>query len=125
MRLYTDVLLPYLLVDLPALQRRPVPQARPVSRYPSVRRDLAVIVPETTPWAALESSLHGALGERLSEVRLFDQFVGGSLESGFKSLAMGLILQDVSRTLTDSDADAAVSDALTALTRDCAARLRG
>ncbi len=36
-----------------------------------------------------------------------------------------MILQDVSRTLTDSDADAAVSDALTALGRDCAARLRG
>ncbi|MEZ5463672.1 MAG: phenylalanine--tRNA ligase subunit beta [Lysobacteraceae bacterium] len=112
-------------LDLPALQRREVPRARPVSRYPSVRRDLAVIVPETTPWAALEASLHAALGEGLREVRLFDQFVGGSLESGFKSLAMGLILQDVSRTLTDSDADAAVSNALTALMRDCAARLRG
>ena len=112
-------------LDLPALQRRDVPRAKPVSRYPSVRRDLAVIVSETTPWAALETSLHTALGERLREVRLFDQFAGGSLESGFKSLAMGLILQDVSRTLTDSDADAAVSDALTALGRDCAARLRG
>ena len=68
-------------------------------------------------WADVEAA-------RLREVRLFDRYVGPGLEPGSKSLAMGLILQDVSRTLTDHDADQAVADALEALARDCGARLR-
>src|SRR5690606_17635619 len=71
-----------------------------------------------------ESSLKAALGPLLREVVLFDRYVGPGLEPGSKSLAMGLILQDVSRTLTDRDADQAVAGALEALARDCGARLR-
>jgi phenylalanyl-tRNA synthetase beta chain len=111
-------------LDLEPLAERSVPRAGELSRYPSVRRDIALVVPETTPWAALEASLHAALGPLLREVRLFDRYVGPGLDSGSKSLAMGLILQDVSRTLTDRDADQAVATALEALARDCGARLR-
>ena len=66
----------------------------------------------------------GALGSRLQEVVLFDEYRGPGLETGTKSLAMGLILQEVSRTLTDVEADQAVADALAALARDCNARIR-
>ncbi len=111
-------------LDLEPLAERAVPRAGELSRYPSVRRDIALVVPETTPWAALEASLQAALGPLLREVRLFDRYVGPGLDSGSKSLAMGLILQDVSRTLTDRDADQAVATALEALARDCGARLR-
>jgi phenylalanyl-tRNA synthetase beta chain len=112
-------------LDLEASVARAVPVAGALSRFPSVRRDLALVVPEATPWAALEASLTAALGERLHAVVLFDQYRGPGLETGTKSLAMGLILQDVSRTLTDQDADQAVSEALRALATDCGARLRG
>jgi phenylalanyl-tRNA synthetase beta chain len=111
-------------LDLAALASRTVTRAGELSRFPSVRRDIALVVPESTPWAALEASLRTALGGLLREVRLFDRYVGPGLESGSKSLAMGLILQDVSRTLTDRDADQAVATALEALARDCGARLR-
>jgi phenylalanyl-tRNA synthetase beta chain len=111
-------------LDLEPLAERAVPRAGELSRYPSVRRDIALVVPESTPWAALETSLQAALGPLLREVRLFDRYVGPGLDSGSKSLAMGLILQDVSRTLTDRDADQAVATALEALARDCGARLR-
>ncbi|MBY4598392.1 phenylalanine--tRNA ligase subunit beta [bacterium BD-1] len=111
-------------LDLAPLAARDVPRAGELSRFPSVRRDIALVVPETTPWAALEASLQAALGGLLREVVLFDRYVGPGLESGSKSLAMGLILQDVSRTLTDRDADQAVATALEALARDCGARLR-
>jgi phenylalanyl-tRNA synthetase beta chain len=111
-------------LDLAPLAARAVPRAGELSRFPSVRRDIALVVPETTPWAALEGSLQIALGSLLREVRLFDRYVGPGLEKGSKSLAMGLILQDVSRTLTDRDADQAVATALEALARDCGARLR-
>lgn len=112
-------------LDLDPLQERPLPKARPLSRFPSVRRDLALVVPEATPWEALETSLRAALGEQLREVLVFDRYVGPGLEAGTKSIAMGLILQDVSRTLTDHDADRAMAAAVAAMERDCGARLRG
>lgn len=111
-------------LDLEPLAARAVPRAGEVSRYPSVRRDIALVVPETTPFSALRASLEAALGGLLRDVVLFDRYVGPGLESGSKSLAMGLIMQDVSRTLTDRDADQAVATALEALGRDCGARLR-
>jgi phenylalanyl-tRNA synthetase beta chain len=112
-------------LDALAVAERAVPRASELSRFPSVRRDLAVVVGEDTPWSELEASLRAALGERLADVVVFDRYVGPGLDKGFKSLAMGLILQDRSRTLTDLDADQAVASALAALDRDCGARLRG
>jgi phenylalanyl-tRNA synthetase beta chain len=93
------------------LCQRDLPRAGDLSKFPSVRRDLALVVAQDTPWSALEASLRAALGPLLREVRL--------------SLAMGLILQDGYRTLNDADTDQAVQTALAALGRDCGARIRG
>jgi phenylalanyl-tRNA synthetase beta chain len=112
-------------LDLEPLAARSVPVAAELSRYPLVRRDLALVVPDSVPWAALEASLKAALGALLREVRLFDVYRGVGLDPDTRSLAMGLILQDVSRTLTDRDADSAVAAAVSALGRDCGAVLRG
>jgi phenylalanyl-tRNA synthetase beta chain len=112
-------------LDLEPLAERAVPRAGELSRYPSVRRDLAVVVAEEVPWSRLEGALRGALGGLLREILPFDRYVGPGLEAGCKSLAMGLILQDASRTLTDLDADNAVAAAMAALERDCGAKLRG
>ncbi|MBS0457976.1 MAG: phenylalanine--tRNA ligase subunit beta [Proteobacteria bacterium] len=112
-------------LDVEPLCARALPAARDLSRFPSVRRDLALVVPDAVPWAALHDSVHAALGAQLQAVRLFDVYHGQGLEAGTKSVAMGLILQDVSRTLTDRDADTAVAAAVAALGRDCRATLRG
>jgi phenylalanyl-tRNA synthetase beta chain len=111
-------------LDLARLEARAVPRAGELSRFPAVRRDIAVLVAEDLPWARLETSLRASLGPLLREVTVFDRYAGKGLETGVKSLAMGLILQDVSRTLTDRDAEQAVQSALAALERDCGARLR-
>jgi len=111
-------------LDVDPLTLRNVPRAGEISRFPSLRRDLALVVPEATPWDALRKSLFGTLQHRLRDVVLFDQYRGPGLEIGTKSLAMGLILQEVSRTLTDVDADQAVQEALAGLARDCGATLR-
>lgn len=111
-------------LDLARLEARSVPKAGELSRFPSVRRDLAVLVADDMPWSRLEASLRTTLGPLLREVQLFDRYAGKGLETGVKSLAMGLILQEVSRTLTDSDVEAAVQSALAGLARDCGARLR-
>src|SRR3546814_8870068 len=78
-------------MDLDRIAQRELARARPLSRFPSVRRDLAVVVAENMPWAAVEASVRASLGERLNSLSLFDQYQGPGLESGTKSLAMGLI----------------------------------
>jgi len=112
-------------LDLEPLAARAIPAARALSRYPLVRRDIALVVPDAVPWAAVEASLQAALGALLREVRLFDVYRGKGLDADTRSVAMGLILQDVARTLTDHDADGAVAAAVAALGRDCGAVLRG
>ncbi|MDO1529157.1 phenylalanine--tRNA ligase subunit beta [Fulvimonas sp. R45] len=108
----------------PLLARR-LPQAQAVPRYPSVRRDIAVEVPEQVAWSQIGQVVRSTLGGVLKELRLFDRYSGKGIESGRKSLAMGLILQDASRTLTDEDADRCVREAVAALETTCMARLRG
>ncbi len=112
-------------LDLEPLAARAIPAAAGLSRYPLVRRDLALVVPDSVPWAAVEATLGAALGPLLREVRLFDVYRGTGLDPDTRSVAMGLILQDVSRTLTDHDADGAVAAAVAALGRECGAVLRG
>jgi phenylalanyl-tRNA synthetase beta chain len=108
----------------PLLSRR-LPRAQAVPRFPAVRRDIAVDLPEAVRWSQIEQVVRDTLGERLKELRLFDRYSGKGVEAGRKSLAMGLILQDASRTLTDDDADRCVRDAIAALEQSCKAKLRG
>jgi phenylalanyl-tRNA synthetase beta chain len=112
-------------VDLDALQRRRIPKASALSKFPSVRRDLAFVVAEDVPWVAISATAHRAAGPQLRELTLFDRYVGEGVETGFKSLAMGLILQDDSRTLTDRDVDAVVARVVDELHGDHGARMRG
>jgi phenylalanyl-tRNA synthetase beta chain len=112
-------------LDLAPLQARALPRAAPVSRYPSVRRDLAFVVADEVPWAALEATIRAAAGPLLAGLVLFDRYVGKGVESGFKSLAMGLILQEDSRTLHDREVDDVVARVVDALRTGHAAAIRG
>ena len=112
-------------VALEPLLARRLPKAQPVPRFPMVRRDIAVDLPEEISWSQIEQTVRSSLGERLKELQLFDRYSGKGVEAGRKSLAMGLILQDASRTLTDDDADRCVREAIAALEQTCKAKLRG
>jgi phenylalanyl-tRNA synthetase beta chain len=96
-----------------------------ISKFPSVRRDLAIVVDESVPLAVLQENVTVSASGLLSELRVFDVYRGPNIETGRKSVALGLILQDSSRTLTDVDADAVVAavaarlrDVLSATIRD-------
>ncbi|GGD58446.1 phenylalanine--tRNA ligase subunit beta [Pseudoxanthomonas indica] len=112
-------------LDLAPLVARTVPRAADLSRYPSVRRDLAFVVSDHVSWQALRETVEQTAGPLLREVQLFDRYVGAGVESGQKSLAMGLILQDKSRTLNDSDVDSVVEVVVSALAQAHGARIRG
>ena len=110
---------------LEPLRARAVPRARPLSKYPSVRRDLAFVVAEQVAWGAMKATAEQAAGPVLRELRLFDRYAGKGVETGFKSFAMALILQDDSRTLNDRDVDAAVAAVVAALQAEHGAVMRG
>jgi len=88
-----------------------------ISKFPSVRRDLAIVVDESVPLAVLQENVTVSASGLLSELRVFDVYRGPGVDFGRKSVALGLILQDSSRTLTDVDADSVVT-AVVARLRD-------
>jgi phenylalanyl-tRNA synthetase beta chain len=107
-----------------ALRRRAIPVASELPRFPSLRRDIAIEVDEAVAWAGIAGAIRANMQTIVTELVLFDCFRGPGLSEGRKSLAMGLILQDGSRTLTDQDADSCVADVVALLERDFGATLR-
>jgi len=103
----------------------PAPVAcRPVSAYPSVRRDIAVVFPAEVTAAAVLRCINAAKPECLAETVVFDVFEGGDIQSGFRSMALGLIFQDLSGTLTGGASDAWVETIVAALRRELRGELR-
>ncbi|RLK50948.1 phenylalanyl-tRNA synthetase beta subunit [Alkalispirillum mobile] len=112
-------------LDLAAVQTAALPAFRPLSRYPANRRDLALLVAHDVPAQQLVDAALGAGGEQLVDVRLFDVYAGKGVPEGQKSVAMGLILQDSSRTLTDEDMDRVLGRVVERLGQETGAVLRG
>ena len=101
-----------------------VPVAKTVSRYPIIRRDIAIVVKDEVTASDLVVAAESAAPELVQSVRIFDVYRGPGIEAGLKSIALGLILQETSRTLTDVDADAAMTAAVRKLEEKFAAELR-
>ncbi len=97
---------------------------KPFSKFPSVRRDIALIVSETVMASAVVECVVRAGGVLLKDLQLFDVYRGQGIDSDKKSLALGLIFQAPSSTLTDSQVQAAVSEIVDLLGRELGATLR-
>jgi phenylalanyl-tRNA synthetase beta chain len=101
-----------------------VPAFRSYSKFPSIRRDLAIVVDEHICADALKSAARAAAGELLQGVVVFDVYRGKGVDSRRKSIGLGLILQDVSRTLTDEDADKTMRSVMLRLEHEFGATIR-
>ncbi len=101
-----------------------VPQHREISRFPAVRRDIAIVVDEAVPVQALLDRIRASAGPLLTDLLVFDIYRGAGITPGRKSVAIGLNLQDISRTLTDVDTDAVVAQVVTDLGREHNATIR-
>jgi phenylalanyl-tRNA synthetase beta chain len=101
-----------------------VPVAAAISKYPSIRRDIAVVVDKRVTAEELTAAAASSAPGIISSVRIFDIYEGPGIEAGLKSVALGLILQETSRTLTDDDADSAMAAAVRKLEEDYGAELR-
>jgi phenylalanyl-tRNA synthetase beta chain len=111
-------------LNLELVRSRPMPQPRELSRFPSVRRDLALVLPESVDYASLDRCVIAAAGDLLRELRLFDVYRGPGIETGCKSFAIGLILQDDSRTLSDADVDRLVAAVVERAAAELGAQVR-
>jgi phenylalanyl-tRNA synthetase beta chain len=97
---------------------------REISRFPSVRRDLAIVVDEAVSALALQEAIRETCGDQLLELALFDVYRGKGVEKGRKSIAFGLILQESSRTLTDADVESVAVRVVDRLNQNFGATLR-
>jgi phenylalanyl-tRNA synthetase beta chain len=100
------------------------PEAVAVSKFPAIRRDISFVVSEKITSSELVEAAASAAPDLIRSVRIFDVYTGPGIEVGLKSVAIGLILQETSRTLTDEDADAAQAAAVQKLQQNFAAELR-
>jgi phenylalanyl-tRNA synthetase beta chain len=111
-------------IALEAACQRAVARHAGVDRFPSVRRDLALVVPEQVPAQRVEETLREIAGAALRECVLFDVYRGPGIPTGMRSLAFGLRLAHTERTLTDDEVDAVVARAVAVLAARHGARLR-
>jgi phenylalanyl-tRNA synthetase beta chain len=101
-----------------------IPEFEEISRYPAIRRDIASIVDEGLPVEAVRAVVQASAGSLLKRLTVLSVYQGQQLQKGKKSIALGLQLQDTSRTLTDNEADALVAQVVEQLGRQLNATLR-
>ncbi len=109
---------------LSALQAAISPKFQEISRYPAIRRDLAIVLAEAIPAQNVLDNVRRTAGRLLVNLELFDEYRGEGIDSGRKSLALGLTLQDTSRTLNEEDVEAVIGRVVAGLTADFEAQLR-
>jgi phenylalanyl-tRNA synthetase beta chain len=101
-----------------------IPAYKEISRFPPVRRDLAVLVDEETSFQVILESLRRNPPVIVSEIGLFDVYRGTGVEKGKKSLAFRVLLQDTRKTLTDTEVECAISQVIQILQQQFGAKLR-
>jgi phenylalanyl-tRNA synthetase beta chain len=111
-------------LDAEAVLQRARRRHRSLSRYPSVRRDFSLVMPNEVPAAKIEQIVRETLGDVLVDFTVFDVYQGKGIDSTEKSLAIGLTLQKASATLTDDQIGRYTQDVVAELERVLGARLR-
>ena len=111
-------------IALNALNDGALPEFRPLSKFPVIRRDIALVAERELPFAQIERCVRNAAPEIVRDISIFDVYTGEKVDSSAKSLALSLILQDYSSTLTDKDVDEASNAVLAALERELSVKLR-
>jgi phenylalanyl-tRNA synthetase beta chain len=99
-------------------------QFKEISRYPSVERDLAIVVPKSMKYQEISEQLTKLRLNKLQQVRLFDVFESEKLGKDKKSMAINLTFMDEEKTLTDKEIDSWMSKIMTTLEKELNAEVR-
>ncbi len=111
-------------LDQDLLLNKTVSQFKPLSKYPSVSRDLALIVKEAVSADDAIASIKSCNEPAVQDIVLFDIYRGKGIEEDCKSVAVGITLQNFSQTLTDVEIDAIFNNILQTLAKTIGAKLR-
>jgi phenylalanyl-tRNA synthetase beta chain len=111
-------------LDYAALSPTLIPAVTELSRFPAVRRDLAIVIAQEVSADAVQQALREVAGDVLQELQLFDLYQGTNIAKGKKSLALGLTFQHPSRTLADADINPIIDSCIKALEAKFNAELR-
>ena len=111
-------------LDQDLLLNKRIPVFKSLSKYPSVKRDLALIVNENITANEIINCIKNSEEPTLQDVIIFDIYRGKGIENGSKSIALTLVMQDDAQTLTESEIDAIVNRLLNKLTNEKNAKLR-
>ncbi|MBQ7759940.1 MAG: phenylalanine--tRNA ligase subunit beta [Acidaminococcaceae bacterium] len=101
-----------------------VPKYKHLAKYPSMSRDIAVVVPLEVTNAELEAVIREHAGELLIGVKVFDIYTGKQVAAGCKSMAFNLTYQAADRTLTDAEVDASMKKVIAEVGEAYKAQLR-
>lgn len=105
-------------------QYNPQRKMKNISKFPSVDRDLALLVSKEVKVQEILDVIREAAGELLQEVRVFDIYEGEQVPPGYKSIALHNIFQSLERTLTEQDINSAMENIMVALQKNGLASLR-
>lgn len=111
-------------LELAPISRRSLPSAKPISKFPMNRRDLAITVKEELETGKLIESIEKIGISDLVSINLFDVYQGQGIEPGYKSLAISIWLQSTEMTLQDSDIQQSVDTVVNHLQEHFSATLR-
>ncbi|PID66885.1 MAG: phenylalanine--tRNA ligase subunit beta [Gammaproteobacteria bacterium] len=112
-------------LDIATISQVKLPVAESISKYPEIRRDISVLMAQGHQAADIIAAIRGVSDELVTDVRLFDVYIGRNIPRSTKSMAIAIYLQDKSKTLTDEQADAVVAKVTQVLAEQFNAQLRG
>ena len=95
-----------------------------ISKYPEVKKDIAIVVDDKVTSREIETTIKKAGGSLLTKSEVFDIYKGNGIKEGKKSLAYSLSFNDQDRTLTDEEINKAVEKIIERLEKDLKAELR-
>ena len=111
-------------LDLNYLYKSDLHQYQTISKFPEIRRDIAIIVNQAIPAKEIQDTIKMIAGDWLKEVFVFDVYQGKGISPGLKSIALALILQHPMRTLVDDEVAALMDRLITTLKGQLGAELR-
>ena len=111
-------------IEQTVLETQHLPAYQEISKFPAVRRDIAIVIDADTPMQVITDTVNNAAPDFLNKVVVFDVYHGDKLASGRKSVALGLILQEKSRTLTESEVEQTIAGIIKVLEVELGATLR-
>lgn len=111
-------------IELAVLMQSVLPTYISLSKYPSIRRDIALIIEKHIPAASLLAKIQHKAEDVIKQVQVFDVYEGKGIPEGQKSIAISITMQHTQRTLTDQEINALMESIVTDLQQAFNVKLR-